>query len=84
MIDRTSRVPLAGEVVVVTGIVDGMSRDEVFDAVYQAGGNNGDGVTPRTTLLVIGDRPGAVKVRKAAELGIQTITEAEFRRRIGA
>ncbi|MGV0985057.1 MAG: BRCT domain-containing protein [Limnohabitans sp.] len=78
-----TKPPLAGETVVVTGVVTGLTRDEVFNAVYAAGGLNGDSVNAKTTLLVIGDRPGASKLTKAAALGTPTITEAEFRRRIG-
>ena len=59
---------IAGEVVVVTGVVAGMTRDEVFSAVYAGGCVNGDSVSAKTTLLVVGDKPGATKLRRAQEL----------------
>lgn len=73
---------LAGETVVVTGVVEGLKRWEVDSCIVEAGGIAGDGVTQDTTLLVVGDRPGATKQNKARELGIPTITEAEFRARL--
>lgn len=78
-----TQYPLEGETVVVTGIVEGLKRWEVESVVIEAGGVAGDTVTSKTTLLVIGDRPGKAKVAKASEFGTATITEAEFRRRIG-
>jgi len=75
--------PLAGEIVVVTGVVLGMQRWQADTAIMEAGGVAGDTVTTSTTLLVVGERPGQTKLKKAEMLGIPTITEAEFRQRIG-
>lgn len=74
--------PLEGEVVVVTGVVEGMLRHEVDFAISQAGGFASDTVTAKTTLLVVGDRPGATKLSKAAALGVSRISEAELRSRL--
>lgn len=76
-------ITLVGETIVVTGVVEGMTRVDVFDAIVQAGAIAGDSVTAKTTLLVIGDRPGQTKLDKAAALGVETITESEFRERLG-
>jgi DNA ligase (NAD+) len=73
---------LAGETVVVTGVVEGLKRWEVDSVIVEAGGIAGDHVTQDTTLLVVGERPGATKQNKARDLGVATITEAEFRERI--
>jgi|ABSO01.1.fsa_nt_gi NAD-dependent DNA ligase (contains BRCT domain ty pe II) len=75
---------LLDEVVVVTGVIAGMTRLDVEDAVYQAGGTNAGAVTPATTLLVVGTKPGQTKLQKALALGIQTIDESEFRRRLAS
>jgi DNA ligase (NAD+) len=75
---------IVGEFVVVTGVVVGMTRDEVAAAIGAAGGKPGDSVTAKTTLLVVGDKPGATKLNRADVLHIPTITEAEFRQLLEA
>jgi DNA ligase (NAD+) len=74
---------LEGETVVVTGVVMGMQRWETAQVIMEAGGIAQDAISKTTTMVVIGERPGATKVNKAAELGLKTITEAEFRRLVG-
>lgn len=70
--------PLQGQVVVVTGKVEGMTRTDVKDAIEKAGGIPASSVSSKTTLLV--SPPGATssKAKKAADLGIRTVTPSEF------
>ncbi len=68
--------PLSGQVVVFTGELAAMSRQEAWDAIAACGATPARNVTRRTTSLVIGDgfegaEPGAfttVKARRVAEL----------------
>jgi DNA ligase (NAD+) len=69
---------LAGQTVVVTGKVDGLTRDEVELAIHVAGGKSADSVNAATTLIVIGEKPGASKLNGAARFGTTSITAAEF------
>ena len=74
--------PLAGMSVVVTGALDGMSRSEAEDAIKAAGGRVASSVSKKTAFVVVGDSPGS-KAKKAAALGVETIGEQEFLRRLG-
>jgi DNA ligase (NAD+) len=71
--------PLAGRTVVVTGSLEGFSREEAEDAVRAAGGKPAGSVSKKTDYLVAG--PGAgTKLAKATELGIPVLDEDAFRR----
>jgi len=70
--------PLAGVTVVVTGSLDGFSRDEAAAAVEQRGGKVTSSVSRKTDFVVAGDKPGA-KYDKALSLGVAVLDEAGFR-----
>ena len=69
---------LVGLTVVVTGSLDGFTRDEAEAAVKQRGGKSPGSVSKKTTAVVVGSDPGASKVTKAEELGIPILDEAGF------
>jgi DNA ligase (NAD+) len=71
--------PLAGKTVVVTGAIEGFSREEAEDAVRAAGGRPAGSVSKKTDLLVAGPGAGS-KLAKAAELGIPVLDAEGFRR----
>ncbi len=73
---------LEGKTVVVTGTLEGFSRKQAQQAIEQAGGKATSSVSGSTDFVVVGASAGS-KAAKAAELGIETIDEAEFRRRLG-
>ncbi len=81
-IRATAEGPLHGEVVVITGTLGSMTRDEARAAARAAGATVTDSVSRKTTLLVSGADAGS-KLRKAAELGVRVVDEAEFLRLIG-
>jgi DNA ligase (NAD+) len=72
---------LAGEIVVLTGTLATLGRDEAKALVRQHGGTVGSSVSKKTTLVVVGESAGS-KAADAAALGIKTVSEAEFLRRI--
>ena len=74
--------PLAGMGVVVTGTLGTMSRKEAEDAIKAAGGRAISSVSNKTAFVVVGDSPGS-KADKAAALGVETVDEREFIRRLG-
>jgi DNA ligase (NAD+) len=76
------RRPLKGKVVVITGVLDGMTREEARAAVTGAGGRVSESVSRRTDFVVIGRDPGS-KHAKAVELGVRTVTEKELRKLLG-
>ena len=74
--------PFEGEIVVLTGKLETMSRDEATTVVEQLGGRVASSVSKRTTLVVAG--PGAGSKRKKAEsLAIPIIDEGTFVLRSG-
>jgi len=76
---RAGRQPLKGMTVVITGTLDGMTREEARAAVTGAGGRVSESVSRRTDLVVVGKDPGS-KHEKALELGVKIVTEKELRK----
>jgi DNA ligase (NAD+) len=70
--------PLDGVTVVITGTLDGFSRDEATAAVTSRGGKVTGSVSKRTSFVVAGDNPGT-KHDKAVSLGVPVLDEAGFR-----
>ena len=71
--------PLAGKTVVVTGTIEGFSREEAEDAVRAAGGKPAGSVSKKTDLVVAGPGAGS-KLAKAAELSVAVVDSDGFRR----
>ena len=69
---------LAGMSVVVTGTLEGFTREEIEDAIKSRGGKSPGSVSKKTTAVVLGRDPGQSKATKAEELNIPTIDEAAF------
>jgi DNA ligase (NAD+) len=64
---------LAGKSVVVTGTLDGFTREEAEEAILARGGKSPGSVSKKTYVVVVGVEPGASKVTKAEKLGVPTI-----------
>ncbi|MGH9098748.1 MAG: BRCT domain-containing protein, partial [Acidimicrobiales bacterium] len=56
----------------------GYSREEAEAAIVLRGGKSPGTVSKRTLAVVVGDSPGAAKVRKAEELGVPIVDGARF------
>jgi DNA ligase (NAD+) len=69
---------LTGKAVVVTGSVEGYSRDEAEAAIIARGGTSPGSVSKKTYCVVVGESPGASKLTKAEELGIPLVGASEF------
>jgi DNA ligase (NAD+) len=69
---------LEGKAVVVTGTLEGFSRDEAASAIKARGGKSPGSVSKKTLAVVVGSEPGASKVTKAEELGVPIVDEAAF------
>lgn len=69
--------PLTGCTVVVTGSLEGFTRDEAKRAIIAAGGKSTDSVSKKTTFVVVGADPGS-KVAKAEKAGVPVVDEAVF------
>jgi DNA ligase (NAD+) len=69
---------LAGKVLVFTGTLETMSRPEAKARAETLGARVTDTVSKKTDIVIVGADAGS-KARRAAELGIRTMTEAEWR-----
>jgi DNA ligase (NAD+) len=69
---------LGGRSVVVTGTLDGYTRDEAEAAVAARGGKSPGTVSKKTYAVVVGRAPGASKVSKAEQLGVPIVDGASF------
>jgi DNA ligase (NAD+) len=76
--DESRPKVLAGMSVVVTGTLEGFSREEAEAAIKDRGGRSPGSVSGKTTAVVVGESPGAAKVTKAEELGVPVLDEAAF------
>ena len=76
-LDEAAPLPLAGEVVVLTGALSAMTRDEAKETLEDLGAKVTGSVSKRTTLVVCGESPGSKRDRAEA-LGIRTLDESEF------
>jgi DNA ligase (NAD+) len=72
----------AGATVVFTGTLEAMGRAEAKRIVESEGGKVASSVSAKTTVLVVGGKPGS-KAKKAEELGVKVLLEAEFLARVG-
>ena len=69
---------LAGRAVVVTGSVDGFTRDGAEQAILERGGTSPGSVSKKTYCVVVGDSPGASKITRAHELQIPLVPASDF------
>jgi DNA ligase (NAD+) len=75
--------PLAGQTYVITGTLPSLSRARATTLIEEAGGHVTDGVSKKTTAVVVGADAGS-KLERAKALRIPVIDEAELLRRARA
>jgi DNA ligase (NAD+) len=73
-VDRTL---LQGVTVVVTGTLEGFTREQARLAVEDRGGKVTGSVSRKTDAVVVGESPGS-KAARADELGVPALDEAGF------
>lgn len=70
---------LKGLSFVISGSFNSFSRDELKALIEKNGGKNLNGVSSKTSYLIAGDKIGPSKLTKAEKLGVQIISEEEFK-----
>ena len=69
---------LVGKSIVVTGTIEGLTREEAEEAIREHGGKAVGSVSKKTWVVVVGRDPGTAKLHKAEELGIPQIDASSF------
>ena len=81
-VERTNtpvgKLPLAGLTFVVTGTLEGFSREGISEFIIENGGKVSGSVSSKTSYLVLGADPGS-KYDKARQLGVPIISEEQLR-----
>ena len=78
--ERDESMPrtLEGLTIVVTGSLEGFSRDEAKEAILIRGGKAAGSVSKNTSYVVAGENAGT-KLDKAEQLGVPVLDEDGFR-----
>jgi DNA ligase (NAD+) len=74
--------PLAGKTYVITGELEGLSRDEAQAQLEALGAKVTNSVSKKTTALIVGSEPGASTLEKALQLGTPQLDVTAFRQLI--
>src|SRR5256714_4599348 len=77
--DRPKEGPLTGKQYVITGTLESFTRDDVKSALEELGAKVSDSVSKKTTGLIVGEEPGASKLKKAQASGVPLLGEEELR-----
>ncbi|MGC1207621.1 MAG: NAD-dependent DNA ligase LigA [Ornithinimicrobium sp.] len=75
--DESIERTLEGKTIVVTGSLEGFSRDESKEAIVSRGGKAAGSVSKKTDYVVVGANAGS-KAAKAEELGVPVLDEQGF------
>jgi DNA ligase (NAD+) len=78
LIDDSVERSLEGLSIVVTGSLEGFSRDEAAEAIAERGGRAAGSVSRKTAFVVVGQAPGS-KYDKALALKVPVLDENGFR-----
>ena len=81
--DKPVEGPLTGSQYVITGTLERYSREEARAALEALGAKVSDGVSKKTTGVVVGDSPGS-KVAKAQKAGVPLLTEDDLEKLLTA
>jgi len=68
---------LAGKTYVITGTLDGYSRDQAASLLKAQGAKVSGSVSAKTSAVIAGENPGS-KLAKAEALGVEVLDLKEF------
>jgi len=79
--ERPIEGPLTGSQYVITGTLEGFTREEAATALIALGAKVTDNVSKKTTGVFVGENPGS-KVAKAEKAGVPILDEAALREHV--
>ena len=74
---NSEALPLTGYTYVITGTLEGLSRDQAAARLKALGAKVSGSVSSKTTAVIAGEKPGS-KVAKADSLGVQVLDQSGF------
>jgi DNA ligase (NAD+) len=77
--DRPKEGPLTGKQYVITGTLESLTREQAKAALEELGAKVSESVSKKTTGLIVGEEPGASKLKKAQASGVPLLGEEELR-----
>jgi DNA ligase (NAD+) len=80
---ESEKLPLSGTEFVITGRLESFGRQEAAEKIKALGGTARDNVTRNTRYLVVGEDPGAGKLKQADKLKTERLDETAFLGKIG-
>lgn len=79
---KAKQGPLTGTTWVITGTLEGLSREDAKDRIRARGGDVSENVSKQTTYVVVGENPGS-KYDKAKKFGVEILDEKRFLKKLG-
>ena len=76
--ERPKEGPLTGNAYVITGTLERYTREQAKAALEARGAKVSDSVSSKTTGVIVGEEPGASKLKKAEKAGVPLLTEADL------
>jgi DNA ligase (NAD+) len=73
----TSELPLMGKTYVITGSLEGLTRDQAAALLKARGAKVSGSVSAKTSAVIAGEKPGS-KVSKAESLGVEVLDQSQF------
>jgi len=68
---------LTGKKFLVTGVMETIDRQELIDTIKESGGHVMSGMSKNLDYLIVGRDAGPSKLEKAAQMGLNQLTEDE-------
>ncbi|MGD0714968.1 MAG: NAD-dependent DNA ligase LigA [Gaiellaceae bacterium] len=69
---------LTGKAYVITGTLEGFTREEAKAALEAVGAKVSDSVSSKTAGVIVGEEPGASKLSKAEKAGVPLLSEEDL------
>ena len=77
--DRPKEGRLTGSQYAITGTLESMTREQAQVALEELGAKVSDSVSKKTTAVIVGEEPGASKLKKAQAAGVPQLSESELK-----